>query len=202
MSSGDARAQERRVTRHGGDYLDGKIMADPHNVGTSRASFDFSGAENVFRTHEATLQLLGDVSYYGDDQGAAAVQFQAQVGMGYELLIGFLHTVRLVAAEGLEPEKFAERFAGSLSGYAALLPMMAKAVTNTEYAPDLGPLTVQAPLMDDLIEHRVAVGVGALRMREVKRLMDLRIAQGHGDEGFSGLFEVLDQESATKGSGV
>lgn len=77
VSSGDARAQERRVTRHGGDYLDGKIMADPQNVGTSRASFDFSGAENVFRTHEATLQLLGDVSYHGDDPGAAAVQFQA-----------------------------------------------------------------------------------------------------------------------------
>ncbi|HEY8482675.1 MAG TPA: hypothetical protein VIL71_22880 [Spirillospora sp.] len=41
------------------------------------------------------------------------------------------------------------------------------------------------------IGHRESRGVDASRMREVKRLMDRRITDGHGDEGFSSLFEAL-----------
>ncbi|MBO8199245.1 hypothetical protein JW613_13175 [Streptomyces smyrnaeus] len=50
--------------------------------------------------------------------------------------------------------------------------------------------------MDDLIGHRESMGVEAVRMREVKRLMDRRIADGHGDQGFSSLFELLPPQSA------
>ncbi|MEV5824932.1 hypothetical protein AB0L25_05090 [Spirillospora sp. NPDC052242] len=42
-----------------------------------------------------------------------------------------------------------------------------------------------------LIGHREAAGVEAVRMREVKELMDRRVADGHGGEGFSSLFELL-----------
>ena len=45
--------------------------------------------------------------------------------------------------------------------------------------------------MDDLIEHRESAGVESVRMREVKSLMDRRVAQGHGDQGFSSIFELL-----------
>ncbi|MEV0199908.1 hypothetical protein [Nonomuraea sp. NPDC050691] len=49
--------------------------------------------------------------------------------------------------------------------------------------------------MDDMISHRRSVGVEAMRMREVKELMDRRIADGHGDQGFSSLFELLAEHS-------
>ncbi|MEV0703652.1 hypothetical protein AB0I53_37835 [Saccharopolyspora sp. NPDC050389] len=45
--------------------------------------------------------------------------------------------------------------------------------------------------MDDMIDHRESIGVEAVRMREVKELMDRRIAEGHGDQGFSSMFELL-----------
>lgn len=193
-SPAQARATEKWARAHGAEYLDGKIMGDPPYVGTPNVQFAFSGSPTAFARYESALGQLGTIAHHGEDAGAAAVEFMAQVAVGYEFLIGFLHTLRLVRAEGFDIEAFAERVAGSLGGYAQLLSMFATAVDSGAYGPDLGSLDVQAALMDDMISHRESVGVETVRMREVKRLMDRRIAQGHGDQGFSSLFELLGRE--------
>ncbi|EHR61459.1 NAD(P)-dependent oxidoreductase [Saccharomonospora cyanea] len=190
-SPAQARSNERWASERGAEYLDGKIMGDPPYVGTPNIVFPFSGARRAFEAHESTLRVLGSVEYHGEDPGAAAVEFMAQVAVAYELLIGFLHALRLVQAEGVDVAEFAERVAGSLGAYPPLLTSFGQAVKNGEYGPDLGSLDVQAALMDDMISHRESMGVEAVRMREVKDLMDRRIADGHGDQGFSSLFEVI-----------
>ncbi|MDA3649583.1 NAD(P)-binding domain-containing protein [Saccharopolyspora indica] len=190
-SPAQARANEQWASERGAEYVDGKIMGDPPYVGTPNIMFPFSGSRQAFAAHESALQELGTIAYHGEDAGAAAVEFMAQVAASYELLIGFLHTLRLVQAEGVDVVEFADRFAGSLAAFPPLLASMSKAIKSGEYAPDLGPLNVQAALMDDMISHRDSLGVEAVRMREVKELMDRRIADGHGDQGFSSLFELL-----------
>ncbi|WP_419994681.1 NAD(P)-dependent oxidoreductase [Streptomyces boninensis] len=190
-SPAHARATERWARERGAEYIDGKIMGDPPYVGTPDIIFPFSGSRDAFTAHEATLQELGTIAYHGEDAGAAAVEFLAQVAVSYELLIGFLHTLKLVQAEGVDLTAFAERVGGSLPAYPGLLSSMAQAVTSGAYGPDLGSLDVQAALMDDMISHRESAGVDTVRMREVKRLMDRRIADGHGGHGFSSLFEEL-----------
>ncbi|AZM55005.1 NAD(P)-dependent oxidoreductase [Streptomyces sp. WAC 01529] len=190
-SPAQARANERWAGERGAEYIDGKVMGDPPDVGKPHVRFPFSGSRAAYEAHEPTLRLLGGIAYHGEDAGAAAVEFMAQVAMGFEMLIGFLHTLKLVRAEGGDVAAFTERFADSLSGYPPLLTSMADAIKTGEYGPDLGSLNVQAALMDDLISHRESVGVEAVRMREVKTLMDHRIATGHGEQGFSSLFELL-----------
>jgi 3-hydroxyisobutyrate dehydrogenase-like beta-hydroxyacid dehydrogenase len=190
-SPAQARANANWASKRGAEYLDGKLMGDPPYVGTPNILLQFSGPRTAFEAHESTLRELGTVTYHGEDAGMASVEFMAQVAMGYELLMGFLHTLSLVQAEGVDVAEFAERLAGSVAAYPPLLTSIGKAVQNGEYPPDLGPLNVQAALMDDLISHRESVGVEAVRMREVKQLMDRRIAAGHGDQGFSSLFELL-----------
>ncbi|MEU3272965.1 NAD(P)-binding domain-containing protein [Saccharomonospora sp. NPDC006951] len=190
-SPAQARANARWASEHGARYVDGKIMGDPPYVGTPQCVFPFSGSREAFDASEPTLRELGSITYYGDDPGVAAVEFMAQVAAAYELLIGFLHTLRLVQREGVDVEEFTERFAASLAGFPALLTSFGKAVKSGEYGPDLGSLNVQAALMDDMISHRESVGVEAVRMREVKELMDRRIGDGHGEQGFSSLFELL-----------
>ncbi|MGP4022141.1 NAD(P)-dependent oxidoreductase [Actinomadura sp. 3N407] len=191
-SPGRARTTERWAAEHGADYIDGGIMADPPDLGTSNAFLSYSGSREAFDAHEATLRELGNSTFYGSDAGLASVEFMAQVAIGYEMLIGFLHTLRLVQAEGADVAEFAERVAESMAGgYRPLLSAIGKAVRDGEFPPDMGPLSVQAALMDDLIDHRRSLGVDVTRMREVKKLMDERIAAGHGDEGFSSLFALL-----------
>ncbi|SDK52549.1 3-hydroxyisobutyrate dehydrogenase [Nocardioides sp. YR527] len=190
-SPAQARANDAWAAGHGAAYVDGKVMGDPPDVGTPRMSLAFSGNRDAYEIARPALQELGSVLYHGPDAGYAAVEFNAQVAMGYEFLIGYLHTLSLVEAEGMDLEAFTERLAGSLNGYAGLLQLMAGAIKSGTYGPDLGDLDVQAALMADLIGHRESTGVEAVRMREVKALMDRRIGQGHGDQGFSSMYELL-----------
>ncbi|QEV19760.1 NAD(P)-dependent oxidoreductase [Streptomyces alboniger] len=190
-SPAQARACERWANERGAQYIDGKVMGDPPDVGKPHVMFPFSGSRAAYEAHEPVLKVLGGIAYHGEDAGAAAVEFMAQVAMGFELLIGFLHTLKLVRAEGVDVTEFTDRLAGTLTAYPPLLTSMAEAVKSGKYGPDLGSLDVQAALMDDLIGHRESLGVETVRMREVKRLMTRRIADGHGDQGFSSLFELL-----------
>jgi len=189
-----ARAIQRWASEHCVDYLDGGVMGDPPDLGSEHVMLPFSGSRSVFDVHEATLRELGTATYYGDDAGMASVEFMAQVAVGYELLVGYLHTLRLVQKEGVDVVEFATRVASTVPAYPPLLKAIGEAVRAGEYPPDLGPLSVQAALMDDLVDHRRSLGVDTVRMREVKELMDRRVADGHGHghEGFSSLFPLLE----------
>ncbi|ANY10312.1 NAD(P)-dependent oxidoreductase [Pseudonocardia sp. HH130630-07] len=187
-----ARTRARWADAHGVAYLDGTVLGDPSDVGSPAVTIGVGGAAPVFAAHEAVLRALGSVTHHGADPGAAAVEFHAQVGASYEILVGFLHALRLVRAEGADGVGFAERLGATLAAYPALLTGFAAAVADGRYEPDLGTLDLQEALMDDLVEHRESLGIDAVRMREVRRLMRRRIAQGHGDQGFSGLYEVLE----------
>ena len=187
-----ARATQQWAIDRGVEYLDGGIMADPSDL--SQGTFLYSGSRTAFDAYETTLRELGTPAYHGTDAGLASVEFMAQVAVGYEVLIGALHTLKLVSKEGVDVAEFARRVANTLPGYAPILTAIGEAVRDGEYPPDLGPLSVQAALMGDLIDHRRSMGVDTVRMREVKGLMDRRVAQGHGDEGFSSLFTLLEDQ--------
>lgn len=186
-----ARAVQRWAEEHGTAYLDGGVMGDPPDIGSGEVLLPFSGSRKAFEAHEGVLRELGAPTYYGADAGLASVEFMAQVALGYELLIGFLHTLRLVREEGVDPAEFADRAAETVAMYPPLLKAIGEAVRDGEYPPDLGPLSVQSALMGDLVDHRKSQGVDTVRMREVQELMAKRVADGHGDQGFSSLIELL-----------
>jgi 3-hydroxyisobutyrate dehydrogenase-like beta-hydroxyacid dehydrogenase len=190
-SPSQCRAHGRWASERGAEYLDGKLMADPSDIGTPTITVPVSGSRSAFDAHGSTLRVLGSIAYRGEDPGLAAVEFMAQVAVGYELLLGYLHVLSLVQSEGVDVAEFAGRVSRSIAAYPPLLTSIGHAVKNREYPPDLGPLTVQVALLDDLISHRESMGVEAVRMREVRELMRRRIANGHGEQGFSSLFELL-----------
>jgi 3-hydroxyisobutyrate dehydrogenase-like beta-hydroxyacid dehydrogenase len=190
-----ARAVQAWADEHGAEYLDGGVMGDPPDVGSGHVLLPISGSRAAYEAHEATLRELGDPSYHGADAGLASVTFMAEVAVGYEVLIGFLHALQLVQREGIDPAVFAARVAAQLPGYPPLLTAIGEAVRDETYPPDLGPLSVQSALMGDLVAHRRSLGVDTVRMDEVKALMERRVADGHGDEGFSSLFALIDARS-------
>lgn len=54
-----ARAMAERATARGARYLDGGIMAVPPMIGSRMASILYSGPEDVYEPHRATLAALG-----------------------------------------------------------------------------------------------------------------------------------------------
>lgn len=187
-----ARAAAGWATARGVEYLDGGIMADPENIGTAEAMFVYSGSQGAFDVHEATLRLLGEsVTYLGTDPGAASLHFMAIVGLCYETWISYLDTLALVGTDGVEASTFAPFATGMFTAMTGLMTAMARAVDDGHYPPDSGTLVVHQALMDDLIDTWESRNVDATRLRHVKALVDRRVAEGHGANGFSSLIEII-----------
>lgn len=187
-----SRATAAWVADRGAVYLAGAIMAGAEQIGTPDAHLYYSGPGEVFEAHRSTLAPLGGgTRYFGTDPGLASLYLTGATALGYELWLGFLHTVSLFAAEGVDAPTFTPLIADVIGDMVEFLPLLADAIDEETYSPDLGPLRTQAAIMGDLIDTREARGVDAERLRQIQALMACRIAGGHGEQGFSSLVEEL-----------
>ena len=187
-----SRATAAWVSDHGGTYVAGAVLADPEQIGEAEAQVYYSGPEHAFEVHRATLaSLAGKPRYFGADPGLASLYLIGVTALGFELWIGYLHTVALFEAEGVDATTFTPVAVDVLGDMVAALGSLAEAIDDVTYPPDIGPLRTQAALMGDMIDTREARGVDAERLRHIHALMRPRIAAGHGEEGFASLIEQL-----------
>lgn len=187
-----ARGHDRWATTRGASYLGAGIMADPEHIGTATATLYYSGAAEAFERHRPTLEALGGgTRYFGADPGLAPLNHAAITGVGFELWISYLHTAATFRAEGIDAAEFTPLLAEITTQMVELFPMLATAIDESSYPPDIGPLRVQAAMMGDLIDVRERRGVDAERLRHVAALMRRRLDAGHGDQGFASLFEEV-----------
>lgn len=192
-----ARATARWADEHGATHLDGAIMGDPENVGTELISFLYSGSPDAFEAHRATLGALGGTAtYLGPDAGSASLHFMGLIGLGYETWLSYLDTLALVRAEGVPAASFAPYATGMFTAMTGLMTAMADAADDGRHPPDVGPLSVHQPLVRDLIADRRSRGMDSANLERVKRLIDHRVTQGQGGEGFSSLVETIAEEAA------
>ncbi len=194
-SPDQARETARWAAERGAEYLDGGILADPEDIGTPGARLYYSGSQVAFEAHQATLKVLGEVAtYYGTDAGLASLYFMAVIGLNYEIWIAYLDTLALVGAENVEAMTFAPHATEVLTPMIELLAETARAVDGGQYPPLAGPLTAHAALMDDLIDTWQARDIDVERLKHVKTLIDRRVAEGHGADGFSSLIEAIKKQ--------
>ncbi len=193
-----ARQTARWAAEHGAGYLDGGILADPEQIGTAGARLYYSGSRDAFETHRATLKVLGEsATYYGSDAGLASVYFMALVGLSYEIWIAYLDTLALVGAESVDATTFAPSATEVLTPTLDLLTEFARAADTGDYPAIAGHLSTHAALMDDLIETWQERDIDVERLKHVKALIDRRVAEGHGADGFSSLFEPIKEEGTS-----
>jgi 3-hydroxyisobutyrate dehydrogenase-like beta-hydroxyacid dehydrogenase len=193
-----ARRMAAWAEERGLGYLDGGVLGDPGQVGTPAARFYYSGRRDAFEAHHRTLEVLGEsTSYHGDDAGLASVYLMALVGLSYEIWVSYLNTLALLGAEGVGAAAFAPAATEVLGPTLGLLEEFARAADEGDYPPAAGPLRTHAPLMDDLIDGWRARGAPVDRLRQVRDLVDRRVAEGRGEEGFSSLIEAIRERSAS-----
>ncbi|UED84961.1 NAD(P)-dependent oxidoreductase [Streptomyces profundus] len=189
----DAREAAALAERRGMTYLDGAIQAGAHLIGTPDALLMYAGREQVFRAHRETLLAFGeDTRYLGEDHGLPALFDLALLAFAYELWISYLHTLALIDTEGLTAGSFAgaaRKIADDIVGH---LDSIAAEVDDGVYSPDsFGRLQDHEAVADHLVAMRAARGVDAGQLRLVRDLIRGRIAEGRGEQGFSGIFEGI-----------
>ncbi|WP_405104118.1 NAD(P)-dependent oxidoreductase [Micromonospora sp. NBC_01412] len=190
-TSEDAATMAGWVAGHGADYLDGAMMALPETVATPEGFFLYSGSQHAFTTHRRDLEVMAPAHYFGTKAGSAEIHDLALLGTGYAALTGFLHAAALLDVVGTTPEVFAPLAAQWLRGMAEFLPELAREAGSSEYTNAVSTVDMNRAGVDSLIQLSKANGIAAAVHEPLKALLDRRSADGHGQDSFSSVYELL-----------
>ncbi|GAA2414333.1 NAD(P)-dependent oxidoreductase [Streptomyces glaucosporus] len=181
------------VAGHGAEYLDGGIMAVPPLIGTPRSLILYSGSPEAFARHRTTLEVLGTATHLGSDPGLAPLHDLALLTGMYGMFSGLLHATALVRAAGVGARDFAPMLSSWIKTMAdAALPRIAEYADTGEHGGPAGsPLAMQAAAFANFLDTGEELGVRPDLILPLMRLVERRVADGHGDEDIHGVLDLL-----------
>jgi 3-hydroxyisobutyrate dehydrogenase-like beta-hydroxyacid dehydrogenase len=187
-----ARQTAAWAEERGASYLDGGIMAVPPMIGGPEAVLLYSGTRNAFESHQKELGSLGTGTYLGADPGLASLYDLALLGGMYGMFAGFLHATALVGTEGARATEFVSLLAPWLHGMIEALPGLAEQIDAGNYTKDVeSNLKMQAVAYANIVEASRAQGIDVALIEPMQKLIERRIADGHGTDDISGLIELI-----------
>ncbi|QVQ50032.1 NAD(P)-dependent oxidoreductase [Spiractinospora alimapuensis] len=172
-------------------FLDGGIMATPDMIPGPHAFILYSGSERSYRAYESTLAAIATPHFIGADPGIAALYDLALLNGMYGMFGGLLQALALVDSEGVDLEEFAsELLLPWMRGVIASFPESARQAAHGDYGGTGSTLAMQASAsgMAGVAED---LGVNGELMRPIDELMRRRVADGHGDDDFMSVFELV-----------
>ncbi|HMG43575.1 MAG TPA: NAD(P)-binding domain-containing protein [Acidimicrobiales bacterium] len=194
---GEARELAGWAAEHGADYLDGVIMAVPAQVGRPEAMILYGGSEAAYDRHRATLATLaGNSPHLGADAGLPALYDAGLLSLLYATMTGWLQAFAVVGAGDVSAADFLPYaqawFENVVTGEDGA--EVAFDVDRGTY-PDRIPssLGLNAGALQMLVRVQEEVGVDAGILAAISTLADRRVADGHGDDGYTSLIESIRQ---------
>ncbi|MFF1380494.1 NAD(P)-dependent oxidoreductase [Streptomyces sp. NPDC058308] len=182
-------ADERNV-----EYLDGAIMVPPTLVGDPESVFLYSGSQDVFDKHRATLESMGDPRYLGPDPGLAVLYNTALLEMMYATMNGWLHATALVGSANVSAVKFAELALGGFMPAVvdpAFLLARAPDLDKANYPGDLGTMEMNLNALAHIARTSQEQGVHSGQPGLMKEIAEAAVADGHGSRNYLAVFEIF-----------
>jgi 3-hydroxyisobutyrate dehydrogenase-like beta-hydroxyacid dehydrogenase len=182
------------AAQHGARFLAGGVMVPAPVVGTEAAYVYYSGPEAVLRSHEGALGLLGQPRYVGDDPGLAQLWYQAQLAVFLTALSGLLQAAALVSAAGVPVGDFLPDALDTLTGIPEILDggqALAEQLESGVHPGDLSTVLMMGATADHILSTSATSGVDTELPRAVKAHYDRAIADGHGTDNWTALYEVI-----------
>ncbi|WP_338068504.1 hypothetical protein [Haloactinopolyspora alba] len=137
------------------------------------------------------LDAVADSHYVGDDAGAAALHDLALLAGMYAMFAGFFHGAAMVSTAGVSAKEFAALAGPWLTAMTASLPDLAESIDSGDYTTDVQDLEFTKSAVDLIVRAGRDQHVGAGVLEPVQRIIDAQIADGHGDEVFSRIYEGI-----------
>lgn len=195
MTPTAARDLSVQVDSLGADHLAGVMMAVPAQIGTPEAQVLYAGRAGVWSKHEAALRsFAGDSALLGNDAGLPALYDVGLLSLLYATMTGWLQAFAVVGSGGVAATDFlpyAQRWFDNV--VLADDPAEIAAAVDARSYPDTVPSSValNAAALRLVLKVHEQAGVDASLMRAVSTLADRRLADGHGDDGYTSLAEAL-----------
>ncbi|MFE2015441.1 NAD(P)-binding domain-containing protein [Streptomyces sp. NPDC059491] len=190
-----ARARAAWAAERGARYLDGGIMAVPPMVGVPQAGgYVFhSGSRELFEEHRETLAVPLGTVYVGEDAGFAALHDVALLSAMYGMFAGVAHAFALIRREDVDPVAFAPllgEWIGAMAGPAAA--ETGRRLASGDHTTDVASrLAMQVAGTPTFLDTAAGQGVSPELLRPYFALMRRRLDMGGGEEGLTGLVDLL-----------
>ncbi|MEV5684630.1 NAD(P)-binding domain-containing protein [Streptomyces sp. NPDC052164] len=196
----EAHAAVSWATERGIGYLDGAIMVPPPLVGHPESVFLYSGSQDVFDEHRATLASMGDPRYLGSDPSLAVLYNAALLGMMYATMNGFLHATALVGSANVSAVTFADLALNWFmpSVVDSTLTEQAPDLDKSNYPGDVGTMEMNLNALEHITRTCVEQGVHSDQPRLMKTIAEQAISEGYSGKNYLAVFEVF--KKATQAS--
>ncbi|HEY8978180.1 MAG TPA: NAD(P)-binding domain-containing protein [Streptomyces sp.] len=178
----------------GARYLDGGIMAVPPMIGVPEAGgyVFYSGSRELFEQHRETLAVPAGTTYVGDDAGFAALHDVALLSAMYGMFAGVAHAFALIRKEAIDPATLAPLLADWLVAMAPAVHQTADHLRTGDYTKDVASnLAMQVAGTPTFLATAEEQGVSTELLVPYFELMRRRLAQGSGEEGLTGVIDLL-----------
>jgi len=191
---GQARERAEWVAARGARYLDGGIMAVPPMIGSpeSGAYVFYSGSPELFAAHREVLGVPAGTRYVGEDVGSAALHDVALLSAMTGMFAGVSHAFALMRGAEVAPREFAGLLVEWLTAMAPYANGVAAQLETGDYT--LGVTSNLAMMVEGngtLLRTAEEQGVSPELLRPFMVLMERRLAAGHGEEGTTGVVDLL-----------
>lgn len=175
---------------HGASFLTGGLMVPAPMLGTERAYAFYSGDEEAFAAHRATLARIAAPRFLGADPGRAQLMYQAHLDVFLTTLAGFAHATALAGSAGITAEEFLPE---AMQLFRAIPEMIAPdgiealgARIDAEEHPGEGSsVTMMGATADHVHAASTVVGIDTTLSGAVQGHYRRAIADGGGAEGWT-----------------
>lgn len=189
-----ARARELAAwaAERGIDYLDGAIMTPTVTIGGPGAVVLYSGPEDVYQAHRASLASLGGTAtHLGSDPGRAAAHEIALLDLFWTSMSGLAHAFALARAEGVTATALAPLAQSIGTVLSGVIPGFAADVDAGHYPGEDSNLRSAAAGMEHILHTAQSHGLDSTVLSAALALTRRAISAGHADDGFARITEVV-----------
>jgi 3-hydroxyisobutyrate dehydrogenase-like beta-hydroxyacid dehydrogenase len=176
-------------------FIDGGIMAVPSMIGGPDALILYSGSESGFSAHRDALEVFGTAKYVGTEPGRSALLDLAMLHGMYGMFVGFFQAAAIVDTEAVEVTEFTTSLLVPwLEAMLSALPKYAADIDAGDYSGSESNLAMQASGMG-FAEFTESIGANGELLAPLDRLIRQRVADGHGGDDLSSVFELIRKPS-------
>jgi 3-hydroxyisobutyrate dehydrogenase-like beta-hydroxyacid dehydrogenase len=191
---GEARDRAAWAAGRGARYLDGGIMAVPPMIGSPESGgyVFYSGSQELFAERRETLTVPAATRYVGEDPGSAALHDVALLSAMTGMFAGISHAFALMRGTKAAPTEFAPLLIEWLTAMAPAANGVATHLETGDYT--LGVTSNLAMMVQGnatLLRTAEEQDVSPELISPFMTLMEHRLADGHGDEGTTGVIDLL-----------
>ncbi|TKK87437.1 NAD(P)-dependent oxidoreductase [Herbidospora galbida] len=189
-----ARARAEWAESRGARFLDGGIMAVPPMIGVPESGgyVLYSGSRALFDARHDALAVPAGARYVGTDPGFAALHDVALLSAMTGMFAGVSHAFALLRGEDLAPKDFAPLLVEWLTAMAPAAYEIAGQLESGDYTEGVvSNLAMMVEGNATLLRTAEEQRVSAELLIPFTALMERRLADGHADEGTTGVIELL-----------